>query len=130
MKIMVGFDGSISSSDALGVAEKHAKAFKGKIELVTSMEKGTESQREEIEAAEKDLEKEKKRLKGEGIPCQTHLLIRGLSPGEDLIEFAEEKEVQEIVIVIRRKSKVGKLVFGSTAQFVILTASCPVVTVN
>ncbi len=130
MKIMVGFDGSISSSDALGVAEKHAKAFKGKIELVTSMEKGTESQREEIEAAEKDLEKEKKRLKGEGIPCQTHLLIRGLSPGEDLIEFAEENEVEEIVIGIRRKSKVGKLVFGSTAQFVILTASCPVVTVN
>lgn len=130
MKIMVGFDGSISSSDALGVAEKHAKAFKGKIELVTSMEKGTESQREEIEAAEKDLEKEKKRLKGEGIPCQTHLLIRGLSPGEDLIEFAEENEVEEIVIGIRRKSKVGKLVFGSTAQFVILTSSCPVVTVN
>lgn len=130
MKIMVGFDGSISSSDALGVAEKHAKAFKGKIELVTSMEKGTESQREEIEAAEKDLEKEKKRLEGEGIPCQTHLLIRGLSPGEDLIEFAEENEVEEIVIGIRRKSKVGKLVFGSTAQFVILTASCPVVTVN
>ena len=130
MKIMVGFDGSISSSDALKVAEQHAKAFKGRIELVTSMEKGTEAQREEIEAAEKDLEKEKKRLKAEGIPCQTHLLIRGLSPGEDLIEFAEENEVEEIVIGIRKKSKVGKLVFGSTAQFVILTAGCPVVTVK
>lgn len=130
MKIMVGFDGSISSSDALRVAEKHAKAFEGKIELVTSMEKGTEAEREEIEAAEKDLEKEKKRLEAEGIPCETHLLIRGLSPGEDLIEFAEENEVEEIVIGIRRKSKVGKLVFGSTAQFVILTAGCPVVTIN
>ena len=130
MKILVGFDGSISSSDALKVAEQHAKAFKGRIELVTSMEKGTEAQREEIEAAEKDLEKEKKRLKAEGIPCQTHLLIRGLSPGEDLIEFAEENEVEEIVIGIRKKSKVGKLVFGSTAQFVILTAGCPVVTVK
>ena len=130
MKIMVGFDGSISSSDALWVAEQHAKAFKGRIELVTSMEKGTEAQREEIETAEKDLAKEKKRLEAEGIPCQIHLLIRGMSPGEDLIEFAEENEVEEIVIGIRRKSKVGKLVFGSTAQFVILTAGCPVVTVK
>lgn len=130
MKILVGFDGSISSSDALRVAEQHAKAFNGRIELVTSMEKGTEAQREEIETAEKDLEKEKKRLEAEGIPCQTHLLIRGMSPGEDLVDFAEENEVEEIVIGIRKKSKVGKLVFGSTAQFVILTAGCPVVTVK
>ena len=82
MKIMVGFDGSISSSDALWVAEQHAKAFKGRIALVTSMEKGTEAQREEIETAEKDLAKEKKRLEAEGIPCQTHLLIRGKLPLE------------------------------------------------
>ncbi|MEE8415892.1 MAG: universal stress protein [Desulfobacterales bacterium] len=57
-------------------------------------------------------------------------MIRGLSPGEDLVEFAEENEVEEIVIGIRKKSKVGKLVFGSTAQFIILTAGCPVVTVK
>ena len=60
----------------------------------------------------------------------THLLIRGLSAGEDLVQFAEEEMVDEIIIGIRRRSKVEKLVFGSTAQFVILKAHCPVVTVK
>jgi nucleotide-binding universal stress UspA family protein len=57
-------------------------------------------------------------------------LIRGREPGEDLVEFAAEHQAAEIIIGIRRRSKVGKLLFGSTAQFVILNAPCPVVTVK
>jgi nucleotide-binding universal stress UspA family protein len=130
MKIMVGLDGSNSSKEALSLAKKHAKTFNAKIELVTSMEKGTEAQQKEIEQDEHDLENEKKLLEEDGISCDTHLLIRGMNPGEDLVEFAEKNEVDEIVIGVRRRSKVGKLVFGSTAQYVILNAHCPVVTVK
>ncbi|MGW8186758.1 MAG: universal stress protein, partial [Desulfobacterales bacterium] len=57
-------------------------------------------------------------------------LVRGLSPGEDLVQFAKENRIDEIIIGVRRRSKVGKLVFGSTAQFVILNAPCPVVSVK
>ncbi len=130
MKIMVGLDGSNSSKEALSLAKEHAKTFNAKIELVTSMEKGTEAQQKEIEQAEHDLKNEKKLLEEDGISCDTHLLIRGMNPGEDLVEFAEKNEVDEIVIGVRRRSKVGKLVFGSTAQYVILNAHCPVVTVK
>jgi len=130
MKIMVGLDGSNSSKEALKLAKEHAKTFNAKIELVTSMEKGTEAQLKEIEQDEHDLENEKKLLEKDGISCQTHLLIRGMTPGEDIVEFAEKNEVDEIVIGVRRRSKVGKLVFGSTAQYVILNAHCPVVTVK
>ena len=130
MKIMVGLDGSNSSKEALSLAKEHAKTFNAKIELVTSMEKGTEAQQKEIEQAEHDLANEKKLLEDDGISCDTHLMIRGMTPGEDLIDFAEENEVDEIVIGVRRRSKVGKLVFGSTAQHVILSAPCPVVTVK
>jgi nucleotide-binding universal stress UspA family protein len=35
-----------------------------------------------------------------------------------------------IVIGIVKKSKVGKLFFGSTAQYLILKAHCPVLTVK
>ncbi len=130
MKILVGLDGSNSSKEALKLAKEHAKTFNATIELVTSMEKGTETQQKEIEQDEHDLENEKKLLEKDGISCQTHLLIRGMTPGEDIVEFAEQNEVDEIVIGVRRRSKVGKLVFGSTAQYVILNAHCPVVTVK
>ncbi len=130
MKIMVGLDGSNSSKEALKLAKEHAKTFNAKIELVTSMEKGTEAQQKEIEQDEHDLENEKKLLEEDGISCDTHLLIRGMTPGEDIVEFAEKNEVDEIVIGVKRRSKVGKLVFGSTAQYVILNAHCPVVTVK
>ncbi|RLB99222.1 MAG: universal stress protein [Deltaproteobacteria bacterium] len=130
MKIMVCYDGSRSSREALRLGRDHAKAYNGRIIIVSSMTKGTESEKDDIERAELDLEFEKKACLDEGIECVTHLLIRGLSAGEDLVQFAEEEMVDEIIIGIRRRSKVEKLVFGSTAQFVILKSHCPVVTVK
>jgi nucleotide-binding universal stress UspA family protein len=50
MKLMVGYDGSNSSKEALRVAKKHAKAFNAKVHVVHSMESGTDSQREDITA--------------------------------------------------------------------------------
>jgi nucleotide-binding universal stress UspA family protein len=130
MKLMVCFDGSNSSKEAVRLATEHAKAFGASIAIVTSMVKGTESERTDIEKAELDLEYEKTMVTGAGIPCESHLLIRGLSAGEDLIRFAEEQKIDEILIGIKRRSKVEKIVFGSTAQYVILKAVCPVVTVK
>ena len=130
MKILVGYDGSNSAKDALSLAKSHAKAFGAAIEVVTSMQKGTESDREEIEQAERGLEYAKSLIEGADIPCNTHLLIRGLSAGEDLVEFANENRIAEIIVGVKRRSKVGKLLMGSTAQYVILQADCPVVTVK
>jgi nucleotide-binding universal stress UspA family protein len=130
MKILVCYDGSRASREAIRLGRDHAKTYNGSVIIVTSMLKGTESEKEDIERAELDLEFEKKACEDAGVACKTHLLIRGLSAGEDLVQFAEEEMVDEIIIGIRRRSKVEKLVFGSTAQFVILKAHCPVVTVK
>jgi nucleotide-binding universal stress UspA family protein len=56
--------------------------------------------------------------------------VRGLEAGEDLVRFAKEEEIDEIYIGIKKRSKVGKFIFGSTAQYVILEAHCPVVTIK
>jgi len=130
MKILVGYDGSNSAKEALNLAKTHAKAFGASVAVVTSMEKGSEGQREEISQSEKGLEWAKSLFEENKIDCDTHLLIRGLSPGEDIVEFAKENQVDEIIVGVKRRSKVGKLLMGSTAQFIILQAPCPVVSIK
>lgn len=130
MKILVGYDGSNAAKDALLLAKKHAKAFEAKVFVLSSLEKGNEDQLPKIEQAERDLEYAKTFFDKDGIPCETHLLIRGLSPGEDLIQFANENEIDEIIVGVKRRSNVGKLIFGSNARYVIMEANCPVVTIK
>jgi nucleotide-binding universal stress UspA family protein len=91
---------------------------------------GPEVPRKDFEIAENNLEYEKNRLLDNKIPCESILSVRGLQAGEDLVQMAEENKVDEIIIGVRRRSKVGKLLFGSTAQYVILSAPCPVVSVK
>lgn len=44
--------------------------------------------------------------------------------------YAADQEVDEIIIGIKKKSKLGMLLFGSTVQHVILEAHCPVLLVK
>lgn len=130
MKFLVGFDGSNASRAAMALALKHAAAFKADIAVVTSMVKGTEGQREEIARAETQLAEMEQLCAAQGIACDTHLLIRGKTPGEDLVEFAAEQRLDEIYVGVKRRSKVGKILLGSTAQYVIVKAHCPVATIK
>jgi nucleotide-binding universal stress UspA family protein len=130
MKILVGYDGSSSSKEALRLAKIHARAFGASVEVATSMFKGSEDEQEQIRKAEKGLEYTQSVFQSDDIDCNTHLLIRGLAAGEDLVQFAQEQGADEIIIGVKRRSKVGKLMFGSTAQYVILNAGCPVVSVK
>jgi nucleotide-binding universal stress UspA family protein len=130
MKILVGFDGSRVSGAALELAAEHAQAFDAQILLVQSMVGGPEVLRSDFENAERELVSRKNQYREKNIACKSLLSVRGLSPGEDLVRLAKEHKVNEIIVGVRRRSKVGKLVFGSTAQYVILNAPCPVVTVK
>jgi nucleotide-binding universal stress UspA family protein len=130
MKILVGFDGSRVSEAALKLAAEHAQAFDAQILLVQSMVGGPEMQRSDFENAERELLSRKNQFREKKIACESLLSVRGLAPGEDLVRLAKEQKVDEIIVGVRRRSKVGKLVFGSTAQYVILNAPCPVVTVK
>ncbi|MDM8540319.1 universal stress protein [Desulfococcaceae bacterium HSG7] len=130
MKIMVGYNGPQEAWDALKLAQKNAKAFDGHVYIVTSLKDVDADDKEKIEEAEENLEYAQNILKENEISCETHLLIRGMSPGEDLIKFVKDNKIDQVVIGVRKKSKVEKLVFGSTAQYVILNAPCPVITIK
>jgi len=139
MKIQVCYDGSEAAKKALAVAKTHAKTFKGVVHIVTSLEEGVKedsgpkaSERvwEDVEDAQRKLDEVRALFEQQGLSCQTHVSVRGLTPGEDLVQFARDNNIDEIIIGVERKSKLGKLLFGSTAQFVILEAPCPVLTVK
>ncbi len=130
MKILVGYQGVNVGKDLLEIASSHARAFDGQVIVVTSMKGGPNTHAKEVKTAEDNLAAVQSFFKEKKIPCETHLLVRGMEPGEDIVAFANENKVDEIIIGVRSRSKVGKLLFGSTSQVVILQASCPVVTVK
>ena len=128
MKYMICFDGSNASYAALLVAKKRAKQINAKIYIVTSMVGGKNVSKEDYENTEKLIQKAKLRVTDDNIPCETLLSVRELTAGENLSRIAKEKAMDELYLGIKKRSKVGKLLFGSTAQYLILNASCPVIT--
>lgn len=130
MKILVSYRGSDVGKDLLNLAAQHAKAFAADVQLVTSLPGGDKTTEEQVREAEEALEMARKSLVDQGITAETHLLVRGRTAGEDVVTFARENDCQEIIIGVKSRSKMGKILFGSTAQFVILKADCPVVSVK
>ncbi len=130
MKILVGYEESRVADAALKLALKHAKAYGADLFIVTSLEQSPTLKKEDIDKAESRLEKIRKPFTADDIPCEARVTVSYQSPGEDLVNFAKENDVDEIIIGVKRRSKVGKLVFGSNAQYVILEAPCPVVSVK
>lgn len=131
MKILVAYGGGLEVDKAvMEIAIKHAKALNASVYIATSMEKVSERERTDLEKVERQLAYVKQSMESEGITCETHILVRGLTPGEDIVEFAVDRKVDEIIIGIEKRSKVGKLLFGSNAQYIILEAPCPVVSVK
>ena len=131
MKILVAYVGGLDVDKAvLEVARKHAKAFNATLYVASSMERVSEKERPDLDKIEKQLDYVKETMKTEGIACETHVLVRGLTPGEDIVDFAKDHKIDEIIIGIEKKSKVGKLFFGSNAQYIILESPCPVVSVK
>jgi len=128
MKFLVGYNGSVEAKAALSLAGDFAKIFNAKVFVMASMEGGAGEKIEEINQAEQNLREAKEFYEEQGVECETHQLARGLTPGEDLVKFAEENQIDQIYVGIEKKSKTSKLLLGSTAQYVILKAPCPVIT--
>ena len=130
MKIMVSYDETEEARESLQLARKHAKLFHAKVFVVTSMQKVGEHEIKEMEDRQSELDRIQNDLESENISCETHLLVRNLLPGEDLVLFADEHEIDIIYIGRKKRSKVEKFILGSNCQHVILNAGCPVMAVR
>ena len=131
-KILIGYDGSKAAQKALQLAKEHARSFGAQVHLLHCMVVSPDEQIEEIEAVEKNLETARQFLAADKIPIETHLhlLVSGMSPGEDLVQWGKKIGADEIILGVQKKSKLNKLIFGSTIQYVLLRAHCPVATIT
>ena len=133
MKILVGYNGEESDRSVLEAAKSYAGLLKAQVCVVNCMEQPNEVAVKEVDRMAKitkafdDITEE---FNAAGITCFTSLLVNRLTFGENIVKTATEKKTDLIIIGVRLRSKVGKLLFGSTAQFVILEAPCPVLTIK
>jgi universal stress protein A len=58
-----------------------------------------------------------------------HVLLRG-TPYEEITRFAQEKEIDLIVLATHGRTGIDRLLFGSTAEQVVRYAPCPVLSVR
>jgi nucleotide-binding universal stress UspA family protein len=131
MKFLVCYDETNEAKKALKVAQEHAKIWKAKLEVVNTITRVEPLKHSAVKKMEEKMEGEVREiLGGDDPPYEVQLLLTELTSGEQLVKFAEDQKIDQIFLGIVKKSKVGKLLFGSTAQYIILHAPCPVVTVQ
>lgn len=131
MKFLVCYDGSTAATEALKLAQMHAGVWKAELEVVYVLSREEPLKHTFIKNEEDNLANKLKTLLGDGdISYNGRVYVTSLAVGEQLVEYAESKKVDQVFVGITKTSKVGKLLFGSTAQYVILHSPCPVVTVH
>lgn len=130
MAIVVGFVPTPEGRAALERGVQEAKLRGLRLEVVDSHRGGSSYDVDEAQEIEAELEQFGTRLRTEGVDHNIRSFVRGNDPTEDLVTVAEETGAEMIVIGLRRRSPVGKLLLGSTAQEVLLGADCPVLAVK
>jgi nucleotide-binding universal stress UspA family protein len=131
MKFMVCYEETGPSGAILKEAKDHARVWNATLEVVKIVTRELPIKHSKIVEMEKELEAGvRDQINGDTVTYNVQLLVTSLESGEHLVKFADEEKVDLIFIGVIKKSKVGKLLFGSTAQYVILGATCPVVTVR
>src|SRR6187402_2095695 len=74
-------------------------------------------------AAPQDLDALDAQLTARGVEHEIRQPTRGRAPADELLDAADEVKATLLVIGLRRRSPLGKLITGSTAQQVLLDAT-------
>lgn len=128
MTIVVGYVPNPQGLAAIDAAIVEAERRGEKLVVVNSGVMGDYSGPSFAEP--RDLDALDSQLTERGIEHDVRQMTRGLAPAEEILSVAAEVSADLIVIGVRRRSPLGKLVTGSTAQQVLLDSTCPVLAVK
>ena len=131
MKFMVCYDESELSRHVVKESQKHAKVWNAELMVVRAIMREQPIKYEKLIEMEEQLNFEIRNLFiEENIPYTVKLEVDDMDEGQRIIKVAEREKVDMIFLGPKKRSKVGKLLFGSNAQRIILQAPCPVVTIT
>lgn len=135
MKILLYCKNTEGNMAALDIAVEQAKAFNASIQMVSCIleKQGVPSEILE-EAAQKAAKKMQEYMVDifapAGISCNSEVIVTATSIGEQIVKYAKRIAADTIIMSIQKRSKIGKMVFGSNSQFIILEAPCKVITIK
>jgi nucleotide-binding universal stress UspA family protein len=128
MTILVGYIPTPEGLAAVEAATQEASLRNSKL-IVINSSPGT-SRMDVHLVDDHALKKLEADLTEAGVDVEIRQLIRGHDAAEEILDAAQQDAAELIVIGLRHRTAVGKLLLGSTAQRILLHATCPVLSVK
>ncbi|MFT4471487.1 universal stress protein [Arthrobacter sulfonylureivorans] len=128
MTILVAYAPRPEGRAALSKGIQMATQNNEKLVVVNASPGG--AQKDESFADSRDAAWVQHELHSSGLDTEFKQFVRGKDAVEEIVDLVEELSVSLLVIGLRRRSPVGKLILGSTAQEILLTVDCPVLAVK
>jgi len=128
MIIVVGYLPTVEGAAAFEQARDMAQANGGRLVVLNTGYHGNNNHPHFATAH--DLDAIRTELTEAGIEHEIRQSTEARSAAELIVDTARELDADLIVIGLRRRSPVGKVIGGSTAQAVLLDATCPVLSVK
>ena len=128
MSIVVGYIPTPEGEAALDRAI--VEAAKGPAKLVVINSSRGDAVVDQRFAQEEQVAELERRLDAAGVEHVLLQPLRGHDAAEEVLDAADAHGAELIVIGLRKRTPVGKLIMGSTAQRILLEARCPVLAVK
>jgi len=128
MVVVVGYVASPEGDAALDHAIAEAKASSQMLVVVNASPSDPRTDRRYLHG--NDVIPLKDTLVISGVEHEVVQPARGRSAADEIVGAATERGARLVVVGLRRRSRVGKLLLGSTSQQVLLDAPCDVLAVK
>ncbi len=125
-KILVAYDGSIFAKNAVEHAVAIAKAFKAALYVITV---ATDPSQVSIDTARRIAQEAAKIIEASGYTTE-EVAVRSGVPASEILNYAEEKGVDLIVMGSRGLSTIQRIVLGSVSLAVVSKSRVPVLVVR
>ena len=131
MRIAVYFENSEFSRMALKMASIFTKNANADLFVISTITRDDPIKYSKLQRLEEEFELKIAKIKDcQNISYESKLLVDFEEAGEQIVKFVKRKKIDWLYIGTPRKSKLAKLIVGSTALFVIINAPCLVVSIN